>query len=72
MTLTCIVHYKNCGPYLKVKSLSETNKKNVIDAKKLRESLGGRNLHEEQCSSVPDIFIDGKMESTWSHAIKSE
>ena len=60
MTLTCIVHYRNCGPYLKVKSLSDSNKQEIIDGKKLRESLGCRNRHEEQCISIPDMFIDGK------------
>ena len=60
MTLTCIVHYKKCGPYLSVKALSDINKEKVIKAKELRESVGGANHHKGQCCNAPKTFIDDK------------
>ena len=56
MTLTCIVHYKKCGPYV----VSEINKEKIDKAKKLRESAGGANHHKEQCCNASDTFIDDK------------
>lgn len=53
MTLICIVHYPNEGTYSKIKQLSEVNKKRIIEAKEKRLSLGGSNLHLQQCENVP-------------------
>ena len=60
MTLTCIVHYKKCGPYLSVRALSDINKEKIIEVKGLRESVGGANHHKEQCCNASDTFIDDK------------
>ena len=53
--LSCIVHYpiKDCL-YSSIKDLSEINKEKIYAAKATRLRLGGKNLHEEQCSSIPD------------------
>ena len=51
--LSCIVHLpsKDCL-YSNIKDLSDINKDKIAKATRLR--LGGKNLHEEQCSSIPD------------------
>ena len=58
MALICVVHYKNHTKYSNVKTLSEENKIRIQSAKKLRESLGEDNNHEEQCCNIPETFDD--------------
>ena len=59
MTLKCIVHYKNCERYSKIKPLSDQNKTRIVEAKKVRESSTRENTrHKEQCDSIPDSFHD--------------
>ena len=60
MTLTCIVHYKKCGPCPSVKAFFDINKEKIIKAKKLWESVGEANHHKEQYCNVSDTFIDDK------------
>ena len=54
--MECIVHYPGHQNYSKLKSLSEINKKKILEAKQLRESLKGSNHHEEQCGAIPAVF----------------
>ena len=65
MTLVCVIHYKNQPKYSNIKALSEDNIQRILAAKQLREKIGGRNHHLEQCSGIPDSF-DG------SHGIHIE
>ena len=66
MTLKCIVHYRNQDcTYSKVKPIDCENMKRIIESKRIRESLGGDNHHEEQCLGVPDV-IDPKI-----HGVRS-
>ena len=53
--LTCVVHYKNSSStYSKIKSLSDTNIKNLREAKLKREQIKGENYHEEQFLLLPE------------------
>ena len=56
MAMECVIHYKNQWKYSKLKGLSEINKKQILEAKDLRCTLGGDNFHEEQCDAIPEKF----------------
>ena len=59
MTLKCVVHYKKCDRYSTIRTLTEQNKKRILQAKEIRESLATANTHhKEQCDSVPDVYND--------------
>lgn len=58
MSLICVVHYNNHEKYSNIKSLSDVNKQRILEAKRLREEVEGENHHEDQCSSIPQIFTD--------------
>ena len=56
MAIKRVIHYKNQSKYSKLKGLSEINKKQILEAKDLRCTLGGYNFHEEQCDAIPEKF----------------
>ena len=56
MAMKCVIHYKNQSKYSKLKGLSEINKKQILEAKDLRCTLGGDNFHEEQCDAIQEKF----------------
>ena len=58
MGIICIVHYTNQAKYSKLKALSDANKTKIKKTKELRESLGGRNYHGDQCERAPEDFND--------------
>ena len=63
----CIIHYKGLSKYSVPKTLSEVNKKRILEAKAERERLGGDhyNNHVEQCNGIPEEFNE-------NHLIHSE
>ena len=54
--MKCVIHYKSQSKYSKLKGLSEKYKKQILEVKDLRCSLGGNNFHEEQCDAIPEKF----------------
>ena len=56
MAMKCVIRYKNQSKYLKLRGLSEINKKKILEAKDLRCILGDENFHEEQCDAISEKF----------------
>ena len=54
----CIVHYAGLGPYSELKDVNEEKEARIRAAKAKRQTLKGRNHHEEQCLLVPDTIQD--------------
>ena len=54
----CIVHYADLGPYSELKDVNEEKEARIRAAIAKRQTLKGRNLHEEQCLLVPDNIQD--------------
>ena len=54
----CIVRYAGLGPYSELKDVNEEKEARIGAAKARRETLKGRNHHEEQCLLVPDNIQD--------------
>ena len=54
----CIVHYSGLEPYSELKDVNEENEARISAAKAKRQTLQGRNHHEEQCLLVPDNIQD--------------
>ena len=54
----CIVHYAGLGPYSELKDVNEEKEARIRAAKAKRQTLKGRNHHEEQCLLVPDNIQD--------------
>lgn len=59
LSLECIVHYPNQRQYSDVKELSDINKEKITKAKVKRMREGGSHLHFEQCSKIPETFVEG-------------
>ena len=53
-----IVHYAGLGPYSELKDVNEEKEARIRAAKAKRQTLKGRNYHEEQCLLVPDNMQD--------------
>ena len=53
-----IVHYAGLGPYSELKDVNGENEARIRAAKAKRQTLKGRNHHEEQCLLVPDNIQD--------------
>ena len=49
-----IVHYAGLGPYSELKDVNEEKEARIRAAKAKRQTLKGRNHHEEQCLLVSD------------------
>ena len=54
----CIVHYADFVPYSELKGVHEENEASIRAAKAKRQTLKGRNHHEEQCLLVHDDIHD--------------
>ena len=54
----CIVHYAGLGPYSELKDVNEEKEARIRAAKAKRQTLKGRNHHEEQCLLIPDNIQD--------------
>ena len=54
----CIVHYAGLGPYSELKDVNEEKEARIRAAKAKRQTLKGRNHHEEQCLLVSDNIQD--------------
>ena len=54
----CIVRYAGLGPYSELKDVNEEKEARIRAAIAKRQTLKGRNLHEEQCLLVPDNIQD--------------
>ena len=67
--LICIVHYHNQQKYSSIKGLTEENKKQILEAKTLREEVKGENQLELQCSGILEIFTDSHG-YIWIHTIR--
>ena len=53
----CIVHYDiRNQEYSELSNVSQNAYERILEAKTIREELGGDNYHEEQCLKVPDIL----------------
>jgi hypothetical protein len=50
---SCIIHYDFLSTSDKMTRLSEVSFKTLTECKKIRESLGGENHHEDQCKGIP-------------------
>ena len=51
----CIVHYDiKDTKYSNIKEISSVNKEKIYSAKSIRESLGGKNHHADQCQLIPE------------------
>jgi hypothetical protein len=51
----CIVHYDiKDTKYSDIKEISTVNKEKIYSAKCIRESLGGKNHHADQCQLIPE------------------
>ena len=55
----CIVHYAGLRPYSELKEKNKETEGNIRAAEAKRQTLKGRNHHEEQCLLVPDDIQDG-------------
>ena len=53
-----IAHYAGLGPYSELKDVNKEKKARIRAAKAKRQTLKGRNHHEEQCLLVPDNMQD--------------
>ena len=53
---SCIIHYDFLSTSDKLTSLSEVSFQTLTECKKIRESLGGENHHEEQCKGIPTVL----------------
>ena len=53
-----IVHYGSQGPYSELKDVNEEKQARIRAAKAKRQTLKGKNHHEEQCLFVPDDIQD--------------
>ena len=54
----CIVRYAGLGPYSELKDVNEEKEAGIRAAIAKRQTLKGRNHHEEQCLLVPDKIQD--------------
>ena len=54
----CIVHYAGLGPYSELKDVNEEKEARIRAAIAKRQTLKGRNHHEQQCLVVPDNIQD--------------
>jgi hypothetical protein len=51
----CIIHYDiKDTKYSNIKEISSVNKEKIYSAKCIRESLGGKNHHADQCQIIPE------------------
>ena len=57
--MACIIHYQQFDREQKLLVANENNFKKLIYAKKVRCEVGGQNLHQDQCDSIPESFKDG-------------
>ena len=53
---SCTIHYDFLSTSDKLTSLSEVSFQTLTECKKIRESLGGENHHEEQCKGIPTVL----------------
>ena len=60
MSRRCIVHYPDLDNYSALKDVSTVNERRIKEAKALRETLKGRNHHEEQCNLIPATIDPSK------------
>ena len=54
----CILHYAGLGPYSELEDVNEEKETRIRAAKAKRQTLKGRNHHEQQCLFVPDNIQD--------------
>ena len=55
----CVVHYPNQRHGSNVKELSDTNKDKITKTKVKSMQEGGSQLLYDQCSTIPDTFVEG-------------
>jgi hypothetical protein len=58
---SCIIHYGLLPTSDKLVKLSDTSFETLNECKKIRESLGGENHHEDQCKGVPSLFDEAEL-----------
>ena len=59
--MECIVHYKNIKFSKKLIAVTESSFKTLKESKRIREELGGENLHYEQSIKIPNEFKKYKL-----------
>lgn len=63
-SLKCVVHYPSEAKYSPVVPLNDNTFTRITEAKRLREKFRGKNLHAEQCSTVPTDIQPGVTRSS--------
>ena len=70
-SLVCAAHYPSKDfEYSELIPLSQHAHARLLEARKIRQELGGSNEHADQYLSIPGTLDDTYMGSIWNHVIK--
>ena len=56
MDKVCIVHYNHINATKPLREVTETSFNSLLENKQIRTTLGGENLHNESCETVPETL----------------
>ena len=54
--ITCLIYYSSIKTTTTRTRASDASFQTLLESKRIRQSLGGENGHDEQCNGVPELL----------------